>query len=103
MFPSAGTPRLARAPEEKGKGYATEAVRIIVDNLFLSHDIVRIQAETHPENTAHQRALESNGFTHEAIIRKSLFSRGAWRDSVLYSILREDWEKRETEVIRTPL
>ena len=79
------------APEERGNGYATEAVTLIVDHLFLNHDIIRIQAETHPENTPAQKVLEKNGFTREATIRKNTFSGGIWRDSTLYSLLREEW------------
>jgi len=78
-------------PEERGKGYATEAVTLIVDHLFLNHDIIRIQAETHPENTPAQKVLEKNGFTREATIRKNTFSGGTWRDTALYSLLREEW------------
>ena len=78
-------------PEDRGKGYATEAVTLIVDHLFLNHDIIRIQAETHPENTPAQKVLEKNGFTREATIRKHTFSGGTWRDTALYSLLREEW------------
>ena len=78
-------------PEERGKGYATEAVTLIVDHLFLNHDIIRIQAETHPENTPAHKVLEKNGFTREATIRKNTFSGGTWRDTALYSLLREEW------------
>ena len=81
----------ALIPSERKKGYGTEAVRMIVDYLFLSKNIVRIQAETLVENLASQRALEKAGFTKEAIKRKSSFVRGLWRDDVLYSILREEW------------
>ncbi len=78
-------------PEERGNGYATEAVTLIVDHLFLNHDIIRIQAETHPENTPAHKVLEKNGFTREATIRKNTFSGGTWRDSTIYSLLREEW------------
>ena len=80
-------------PSQRGKGYGTEAVRIMVDYLFLSKDIVRIQAETHPENVASHRVLEKAGFKREGTIRKSFFSRGVWRDTVLFSILREEWKE----------
>ncbi len=79
------------APEERGKGYATEAVTLIVNHLFQNHDIIRIQAETHPENTPAQKVQEKNGFTREATIRKNTFSGGTWRDTALYSLLRGEW------------
>jgi RimJ/RimL family protein N-acetyltransferase len=80
-------------PEERNKGYCTEAVQIIVDYLFLTRDIVRIQAETNPRNLASRKVLEKAGFTEEGVRRKSVFIRGKWHDGVLYSILREDWLK----------
>jgi len=78
-------------PGERGKGYGTEAVQIMVDYLFLHKNIARIQAETHPDNIASQRVLEKAGFKKEGIIRKSFFSRGVWRDTAMFSILRDEW------------
>ena len=78
-------------PEARKQGYATEAVHVIIDYLFTSYDIVRIQAETHPENTAAIRVLDKNGFTQEGVLRKNVFTMGAWRDSLLFSILRDEW------------
>ena len=68
--------RYAVLPDERSKGYGSEAIEIIVDYLFLAKNIVRIQAETHPQNAASQRVLEKAGFKKEGIIRKSFFSRG---------------------------
>jgi RimJ/RimL family protein N-acetyltransferase len=83
----------ALVPSERGKGYCSEAVMIIVDYLFLSKEIVRIQAHTDVRNVASQRVLEKTGFKKEGIVRKSHFTRGEWRDGCLYSILREEWKE----------
>ena len=80
-------------PSERSKGYCTEAVKIIVDYLFLSKDIMRIQAGTNPRNVASQRVLEKAGFRKEGLVRKSVFVRGKWEDGLLYSILREEWKE----------
>jgi RimJ/RimL family protein N-acetyltransferase len=77
-------------PSERGKGYGTEAVQIMVDCLFLSGNIVRIQAGTNMRNKASQRVLEKAGFRKEGTIRKSAFVRGEWTDAYLYSIIREE-------------
>lgn len=79
-------------PAERGKGYGTEAVQMMVDYLFLHKDIVRLQAETHPDNLASQRVLAKCGFTREGLIRQSFFSRGVYRDTALWSILRHEWQ-----------
>ena len=86
----------ALIPSERGKGYGTEAVTIFVDYLFLSRDLVRIQATTDLRNIASQRILEKVGFKREGIIRRSMFIRGEWRDLQLYSILREEWKEPKT-------
>jgi RimJ/RimL family protein N-acetyltransferase len=83
----------ALLPIERGKGYCSEAVKIMTDYLFLSRDIVRIQAHTEERNVASRKVLEKAGFKKEGTFRKEYFVRGEWRDSCLYSILREEWKK----------
>jgi RimJ/RimL family protein N-acetyltransferase len=80
-------------PNERCKGYGTEAVQIIVDYLFLSKDIMRIQAITGVKNAPSQRVLEKAGFKKEGTIRKSGFVREEWTDAYLYSIIREEWKE----------
>ena len=86
-------------PEERNKGHCTQAVRIIVDYLFLSKEIVRVESVANPKNTASIRVLEKAGFIREGIVRKSVFLRGQWQDGVLCSILREEW--KEPKILTT--
>jgi RimJ/RimL family protein N-acetyltransferase len=83
----------ALMPSEMGKGYGTEALQIMVDYLFLSKDIMRIQATTDERNKPSQRILEKVGFQKEGCIRKSGFARGEWVNDHLYSLLREQWKE----------
>lgn len=76
---------------ERGKGYTTEAVGILVDYLFLLKDIQRIQALINEENTPSKRVLEKNGFQKEGILRKLGFMIGKHGDTALYSVIRDDW------------
>ncbi len=78
-------------PEVRGRGFASEAAMLLVDYLFLHEQVERIQAETHPENRASQRVLEKAGFQLEGRLRRTVFSRGRWRDTLMYSLLREEW------------
>jgi RimJ/RimL family protein N-acetyltransferase len=78
---------------ERRKGYGTEAAKIIVDYLFLSKEIVRIQAHTDVRNTVSQKVLRKIGFKKEGVIRKYAFVCGEWRDALLWSILREEWKE----------
>jgi RimJ/RimL family protein N-acetyltransferase len=83
----------ALLPSERGKGYCSEAVKIMVDYLFLSKELMRVQAITDVDNFASQRVLEKAGFKKEGVLRKSAFIRGKWRDGCLFSILREEWKE----------
>lgn len=83
----------AMISNERNKGYGTEALKLMVDYLFLSKDIVRIQAGTNVENKPSQRVLEKTGFKKEGIVRKEMFVRGKWADFYRYSILREEWKE----------
>jgi len=80
-------------PGERGKGYCTEAINILLDFLFLSSAVARVQVVTDTRNGASQRVLEKVGFRKEGTIRKFMFSRGEWRDGYLCSILREEWKR----------
>jgi ribosomal-protein-alanine N-acetyltransferase len=80
-------------PSERGKGYVSEAIEIMVDYLFLSRDLVRVQAKADTENVASWKALEKAGFKREGVLRKTFYCRGKWRDDCIYSILREEWKE----------
>jgi ribosomal-protein-alanine N-acetyltransferase len=83
----------ALIPAQRGHGYCTEAVKIMVDYLFMSKNIVRIQAATNLENKVSQKVLENAGFQREGTERKGLFVYGKWADLYLYGILREEWKE----------
>ncbi|MCW4012064.1 MAG: GNAT family N-acetyltransferase [Candidatus Bathyarchaeota archaeon] len=78
--------------DARGKGVCSEAVRMIVDYLFLRKNIVRIQASINPDNLASEKVLTKNGFTREGVLRQSFYSRGVYRDTVVFSILRDEWK-----------
>jgi RimJ/RimL family protein N-acetyltransferase len=80
-------------PNERRKAYCSEAVQIMVDYLFLSKNLERVQATTDVNNLPSQRVLQKAGFQKEGVIRKSAFIRGKWRDGCLFSILREEWKE----------
>jgi diamine N-acetyltransferase len=81
------------APSERGKGYGTEAVQLIVDYLFLSKELARIHAIADVKNKASQRVLERTSFQREGTMRKCVYNRGELRDYYLYSVLREEWKE----------
>lgn len=80
------------APEHRRKGYCTEAIALMVDYLFLSKEIERVQAMVMEENIGSKLALEKNGFTKEGVLRRLAFFVGRYWDITVYSILRSEWK-----------
>ena len=77
-------------PEWRGRGIGSRAQVLLCDYLFSHTPVQRIQAGTHPENIAEQKALGKAGFQLEGAIRATDFRDGQWRDAWLYSRLRSD-------------
>lgn len=82
----------AIAVSERGKGYATEAVQIMVDFLFLTRQLARIQAVVDVENQGSLKVVERAGFSREGELRNAYWTRGRWRNMYMYSITRDDWK-----------
>ncbi len=78
------------APDARGRGYGTEAQRLLAEHLFQTTAINRVEASTDVDNLAEQRSLEKAGFTREGVNRQAQFRAGSYHDLVLYSRLRSD-------------
>lgn len=76
----------------RGKGYAKEAVKLLVDYLFSGYPTERIGAFTEDENIPAQKVMESLGFRREGTLRRALFRDGQWRDIGIYGLLRQEWK-----------
>jgi RimJ/RimL family protein N-acetyltransferase len=90
-------------PDERNKGYTTEAARLLLNHLFTTNkEIERIESVTDVENVPSQRVLEKNGFKREAELRKRFFNKGQYRNEYMYSLLREEWAKTKDALKRAP-
>lgn len=83
-----------------GRGYASEAVQLLVDYLFATKKQGRIQLVIVPENTASRRIAEKCGFTLEGTARGAFFNDGRNQDVLLYSLLRDDPRPWQAEAPR---
>lgn len=73
-----------------GNGYATEAVSQLLEFGFKTLQLERISATCHPGNIGSIRVLKKSGFSLEGRLRSHRLVHGVRRDSLLYSILREE-------------
>ena len=76
--------------EDRGKGYMTEALRIVCAHLFENRPVPRLQVTTAADNAPARRIAEKCGFQFEGVMRKMGFLHGQFVDCVLYSLLREE-------------
>ncbi|MGE7435928.1 GNAT family N-acetyltransferase [Kitasatospora sp. NPDC001175] len=74
-----------------GNGYATEITALLCEFGFRTLGLHRLAARVDPENTASVRVLTKAGFQREGRIRHDLWLRGTWYDSLLFSLLEDEW------------
>lgn len=79
-----------------GKGYMTEAGKLILELAFNILELERVFAECDVKNTASGKLLRRLGMTHEATLRKNHMIKGALTDSEYYSILKEEYVHLQT-------
>lgn len=73
-----------------GRGFATEAVGLIVRFAFGPCRLHRVQAAVMPHNARSRRVLDKNGFRLEGRAPRYLRLDGAWRDHDLLAITAEE-------------
>lgn len=73
--------------KHNGKGYTTEAVKLIVDYAFNNLHLHRIEAGVMPHNIGSIRVLEKAGFHKEGIARKNVKINGKWEDHQVLAII----------------
>jgi [ribosomal protein S5]-alanine N-acetyltransferase len=74
-----------------GRGYATEAARVVIAFGFERMDLRRIHADHLGSNAASGSVLRKLGMRPEGILRQHVRHRGVVDDLVLYGILRSEW------------
>ncbi len=82
------------SPAHQGCGYAQEAVKAVIDYLFLTLKKHRITASVDPENAKSINLLKKLGFRQEAYFTKSQLIRGEWCDDVVFVVLEEEWKSQ---------
>ncbi|MDC8759928.1 GNAT family N-acetyltransferase [Janthinobacterium fluminis] len=79
-------------PGLAGRGYVSEATRLLVNYLFMAHQYHRLELLMDPLNIGSERIAQKCGFTEEGTLRQAFFVNGAIRDTKMYSLLRPEWE-----------
>ena len=78
----------------QGKGYASEAIKAVLNFLFGTYQKHRVTAAVDPDNEASVRLLRRLGMRQEAHHLKSYWMDGRWTDDMIFAILQEEWEQQ---------
>ncbi|WP_226576628.1 GNAT family N-acetyltransferase [Halobacillus litoralis] len=79
-----------------GKGLATEAATLMLSFCFEVCGLQRVAAISNPENKASIHVLEKIGMVKEGTLRRDLLVKGEWKDSCVYSMLRNEWDEKKS-------
>jgi RimJ/RimL family protein N-acetyltransferase len=83
---------LGLRPDHWGRGMGTDLIRLVLHLGFTSLGLHRIWGTRSPANTAAQLTMLVAGMVEEGRIRHHVRARGAWRDSIVHSALKDEWE-----------
>jgi RimJ/RimL family protein N-acetyltransferase len=92
-----------------GRGYGTEATRLMLDHAFGALGLHRIALFVFEFNERAVRTYRRCGFVVEGRARESIFRDGRWWDELAMSVLESDWRRlraddavdaAETEALR---
>jgi RimJ/RimL family protein N-acetyltransferase len=80
-----------------GKGYGTEATRLMVGHAFETLGLHRIALTVFAFNERAKRSYDACGFTVEGRAREAIRRDGQWWDEILMSILASEWRPGRQE------
>lgn len=74
-------------PEMSGKGYATEAVKTILNFGFEKLKVHKIFAKHYVENPASGKVMQKSGMTFVGVLKSHSYKNGIYHDNCLYEIV----------------
>jgi RimJ/RimL family protein N-acetyltransferase len=88
--------------QARGTAVNPECKLLLLEHAFERVGVERVQLKTSSRNERSQRAIAGIGAVREGVLRRATRHRdGTWRDTVVFSILRDEWPAvRERLVLR---
>jgi RimJ/RimL family protein N-acetyltransferase len=77
-----------------GQRHGTEATVLLVGYAFDTLNLNRVSLEVVVDNERAAHIYKRVGFKKEGVLRQSMFRDGRYRDMLLMSMLREEWQSR---------
>lgn len=77
-----------------GKGYVPEALKAVIEYMFLRVGVNRMEAVHAVENPASGAVMRKAGMLREGRLRQAYRNHAGYHDGELYGLVREDWDIR---------
>ena len=87
--------RIRIAPKFQGKGYAKEAIDMLLDYGFNTLNLNKIISDSFAENDAIVNLTLKLGFRQEGLLKEHYFHRGKYRDAIQFGLLREEYNRKK--------
>ena len=79
--------------EYLGKGYGSEAIRVLQKFAFEELNLSRIELDVYDYNARAYKCYLKCGYKEEGRMRQKLFKNGRYRDVIRMAILKEEFEE----------
>jgi RimJ/RimL family protein N-acetyltransferase len=80
--------------EYQGKGFASEAVSLLLDYAFDILGLHRVVAKADCRNAPSVALLERVGMRREGHFIENVWFKGEWADEYLYAVLKDEWLRK---------
>jgi len=74
-----------------GKGFGTDAMKLMVSHGFMDLNLNRIHLRVFETNPRGIRSYEKAGFSHEGCLRQARYQNGRFIDVLVMGILKDEW------------
>ncbi len=91
-------------PNAQGKGFGTDAVKIITRHCFFTFNLHRLYSHIVAYNTPSQKMfLDKCFWRKEGVEKESVYTNGQYHDNILIALLKNEFISNEKDVFYNPL
>lgn len=82
-----------------GKGFAKEALSLLIEHAFLKLNLHKLFAGAIECNVTSVKLFEGLGFSREATLKEHFFHEGKFHSGIRFSLFQDQWKQRQTKVL----
>ena len=85
------------AAEHRRRGYASEAIRLVLKYYFEELRYQKVTTNVHSDNPASIALHEHLGFKKEGVLRRMVYSHGEFFDDIMYGMTGEEFREKNRD------